>query len=60
VGRGPWFLGERRSALDLYVSVMTRWQPRRAWFAEETPRLAAIAAAIDRDPKLAPVWAANF
>lgn len=60
VARGPWFLGEQRSALDLYVSVMTRWQPGRPWFAEATPRLAQIAAAIDRDPKLAPVWAANF
>jgi hypothetical protein len=39
---------------------MTRWQPGRAWFADATPRLAQIAAATDRDPKLAPVWAANF
>src|SRR5215472_14524996 len=28
----PWFLGERLSALDIYVAVMTRWRPRRAWF----------------------------
>ena len=25
--RGPWFLGETPSALDLYVAVMTRWRP---------------------------------
>ena len=24
----PWFLGERFSALDIYVAVMTRWRPR--------------------------------
>src|SRR2546430_8557540 len=25
----PWFLGERFSALDIYVAVMTRWRPGR-------------------------------
>jgi GST-like protein len=60
VARGPWFLGERWSVLDVYVSVMTRWRPGRAWFAEHTPKLAAIAAAVDRDPRLADVWGVNF
>ena len=57
---GPWFLGATRSILDVYVSVMTRWRPNRPWFATNTPRLSAIAAAIDEDPRLAPLWAANF
>jgi GST-like protein len=39
----PWFLGERRSALDLYLAVMTRWRPGRKWFAENTPKVVAIA-----------------
>ena len=60
VARGPWFLGERRSVLDVYVSVMSRWRPGRAWFADHAPKLAAIAAAVDRDPRLAQVWNANF
>lgn len=58
--RGPWFLGEQPSALDLYVAVMTRWRPRRAWFAEHCPRLHAIAVEVDRDPRLQQVWATNF
>jgi GST-like protein len=58
--KAPWFLGDRRSALDLYVAVMTRWRPRRAWFAEHCPRLHAIAERCDREPRLAEVWAANF
>ncbi len=58
--RGPWFLGERPSALDLYISVMTRWRPRREWFAENCPRLHTIAVEVDRDPRLASVWATNF
>jgi len=56
----PWFLGERRSALDIYVCAMTRWRPGRAWFAEHAPRLHAIAVAMDADPVLAAVWARNF
>jgi GST-like protein len=58
--RGPWFLGETPSALDLYVAVMTRWRPRREWFTENCPRLAAIANAVDADARLAHVWAQNF
>jgi len=58
--RGPWFLGEMPSALDLYVSVMTRWRPRREWFAQNCPRLYKIATAVDDDPRLAAVWATNF
>ena len=33
----PWFLGERFSALDIYLDVMTRWGPKRPWFETETP-----------------------
>lgn len=57
---GPRFLGERFSALDLYVAVMTRWRPRRPWFAEAAPKLHAIAQAVDADPDYAGVLARNF
>ncbi len=60
VAVGPWFLGARWSVLDLYVGAMSRWRPGRAWFAEHAPKLASIAAAVDKDPKLADVWGANF
>lgn len=56
----PWFLGARFSMLDVYVTVMTRWEPRRAWFAAHCPRLAAIASVLDDDPRLRALWAANF
>lgn len=58
--KGPWFLGKTRSMLDVYISVMTRWRPQRPWFEKATPKLAAIARAIDDDPQLAPLWKANF
>ncbi len=59
-GDGPWFLGARFSALDIYVSVMTRWTPRRAWFAANTPKLSALALRADTVPELAAVWRRNF
>jgi GST-like protein len=59
-GQGPWFLGARFSALDLYIAVMTRWNPRRDWFKADCPRLHAIALAVDAMPELAAVWKRNF
>ena len=56
---GPWFLGTQRSAIDIYVWVMVHWRPRRAWFRAETPRLSAIADALDAEPLLAGVKARN-
>jgi GST-like protein len=56
----PWFLGPRFSALDIYIVVMTRWRPRRPWFAEHRPRLHAIALRTDARPELAQVWQRNF
>jgi GST-like protein len=56
----PRFLGERFSALDIYIAVMTRWRPRRAWFAETCPRLHAIALRTDAEPRLTAVWQRNW
>jgi GST-like protein len=56
----PWFFGARFSALDIYIAVMTRWRPRRGWFAESCPRLHAIALRTDAEPRLAAVWQRNW
>jgi len=56
----PWFLGARCSALDVYLAVMTRWRPRREWFAQHAPRLHAAALRADALPALAPMLARNF
>lgn len=58
--QGDWVLGDQMSALDIFVSVMTRWRPRRDWFETECPKLAAIARHVDALPALAPVWQHNF
>jgi hypothetical protein len=38
---------------------MTRWRPKREWFAANTPRLASIAARTEQVPKLAACWRRN-
>lgn len=57
--RGPWFLGDRLSALDIYIAVMSRWRPGRAWFAANTPKLVAIATAAEGLPRIKEAWARN-
>ena len=59
VAGAPWFLGERLSALDVYLCVMTRWRPKREWFAANTPKLTAIAVRAEQLPQLAACWARN-
>jgi GST-like protein len=56
----PWFLGERLSALDIYLGTMTHWRPGRDWFTEHAPTLAAIAQRIGADARLREVWKHNF
>lgn len=56
---GKWFLGERFSALDIYICVMSRWRPGREWFAETAPNLSAAIAATESIDKLKPVWERN-
>lgn len=56
----PWFCGEKMTALDIYVGVMTRWTPKRPWFAEHCSRLTAIAHKVDALPELQAVWQRHF
>ena len=58
--KAPWFLGERFSALDIYIDIMTRWRPKRGWFESEMPHLFAIARRADQVRELAEVWKRNF
>ncbi|WP_046864011.1 glutathione S-transferase family protein [Microvirga massiliensis] len=60
IGGGPWALGERFSALDIYVGAMSRWRPGRAWFEDNCSKLTGIARRADELPKLIPVWKRNF
>ena len=57
---GPWFLGDRMTALDLYVAAMTRWRPGSSWFAKHTPKLVAIAQKTSATAGVADVMKRNF
>jgi len=60
VAAAPWFLGERFSALDLYLASMTRWRPGVLWFAKHAPKLTASAKRAAALDAVAPVMARNF
>ena len=55
----PWFTGETLTAMDLYIAVMTQWRPNRVWFEPNTPKLIAIAHAVEALPQFAAVWQRN-
>jgi GST-like protein len=54
---GRFLLGEEISVLDLYVTVVSRWGPRRRSFYEVAPRLAEVVRRVDADPRLQALWA---
>jgi GST-like protein len=56
----PSFLGERFSALDIYIASMVHWQPGRKWFLAHAPKLLAIAKRASDDPRFLSVWQRNF
>ncbi|MDM0105837.1 glutathione S-transferase family protein [Variovorax sp. J22R24] len=56
----PYLLGDRVSVLDLYVTVVSRWTPRRMRFYRDAPRLADMVRRVDAEPRLGDFWAARF
>lgn len=56
----PYLLGERLTVLDLYVTVVSRWQPRRLRFYREAPRMAEVVRRVDAEPRLEAHWAARY
>jgi GST-like protein len=60
VSPGRYILGDELSVLDLYVTVVSRWSPRRTRFYREAPRMAQVVRRVDEDPRLKAFWAARF
>lgn len=56
----PYLLGDRIGMLDLYVTVVSRWEPQRLRFYREAPRMAEVVRRVDAEPRLAAFWAARF
>jgi GST-like protein len=57
VNPGRYILGDDLSELDLYVTVVSCWGPRRARFYEEAPKTAEVVRRVDDDPRLKSFWA---
>ena len=57
---GPYLLGEDLTVLDLYVTVVSRWGPRRRRFYEVAPRMSEAVRRVDADPRLQDFWARRF
>jgi GST-like protein len=60
VSPGVYILGDELSVLDLYVTVISRWGPRRKRFYVEAPKLAEVVRRVDAEPRLRALWAARF
>jgi GST-like protein len=60
VSPSRYILGEDLSVLDLYVTVVSCWGPRRARFYQEAPKLAEVVRRVDQDPRLVEFWAARL
>jgi GST-like protein len=57
---GRFLLGDEISVLDLYMTVVSRWGPRRKAFYLAAPRLGEVVRAVDAEPRLAALWAERF
>ncbi|HEY8573965.1 glutathione S-transferase family protein [Phenylobacterium sp.] len=57
VSPGRYLLGEALTVLDLYVTVISRWSPRRRRFYEIAPKMSEVVKRVDADPRLAAFWA---
>lgn len=55
----PYLLGNRLTALDIYLCVMCCWRPRPAWFASHCPKLFTVAKRISAIPELQALWKRN-
>lgn len=55
-----YLLGDELTVLDLYVTVVSRWGPRRVRFYEAAPQMSEVVKRVDADPQLATFWEKRF
>ena len=60
INPGQYLLGDELGVLDLYVTVISRWSPRRKAFYAAAPRMAEIVRRVDAEARLADFWAERF
>lgn len=57
---GRYILGDELTVLDLYVTVVSRFRPRRQRFYAAAPRLGEVVRRVDADPRLAAFWPERY
>ena len=57
ISPGRYILGDDLSVLDLYVTVVSCWGPRRERFYREAPKMAEVVRRVDQDARLLEFWA---
>lgn len=60
VAPGRYILGDALTVLDLYVTVVSRFQPRRQRFYAVAPRMGEVVKRVDADPRLAAFWPERY
>jgi GST-like protein len=60
VSPGRYILGDQLTVLDLYVTVVSRFRPRRQRFYDAAPRMGRVVRRVDEDPRLAAFWPERF
>ena len=60
ISPGAYLLGDEPGVLDLYVTVISRWGPRRRKFYAVAQKMADVVRRVDADPRLAALWAERF
>lgn len=57
---GPYALGERFSAVDIYLFMLVLWHPARSGLFERHPALGEHARRVRRRPAIDGIWVENF
>jgi len=60
VSPGRYILGDQLSLLDVYVTVVSRFRPRRQRFYAVAPRMGEVVRRVDDDPRLAAFWPERY
>lgn len=57
---GRYIVGDTLTVLDLYVTVVSRFRPRRQRFYAAAPTMAEVVKRVDAEPRLADFWAERY
>jgi glutathione S-transferase len=59
LGKGPWLLGRKFSAADIYAAMLSTWNPDLPAFYAKHPNVKALCDRVKARKKIGPIWEAN-